>query len=82
VSFPTGVLLVEILTRPISLRLFGYAGVSNFVKSSPSQLKEGRVVWAMYRIVASRMELRVEAIRLVRFSFPVNGAVELESVWK
>jgi len=60
--------------------------VANFVMSllgSPSDcLVTLVVVWAMYRIVASRMELRVEAIRLVRFSFPANEAVELESVWR
>ncbi|KAJ6515865.1 hypothetical protein C8R45DRAFT_1206033 [Mycena sanguinolenta] len=39
------------------------------------------LVWAFYRIVASRMELRLEAIRLIRFSFPPEAIDELESVW-
>ncbi|KAK7061745.1 hypothetical protein R3P38DRAFT_672746 [Favolaschia claudopus] len=64
--------------------------VANFLMSllgSPSDcLVTLVVVWSMYRLVASRMELRVEAIRLIRFSFPANGTFEvddeLESVWK
>jgi len=59
--------------------------VGNFVMSvvgSPSDCLVTLVaVWAMYRIVASRMELRVEAIRLTQFSFSANEVAELEDVW-
>jgi len=38
------------------------------------------VVWAMYGIVHARMQLRVEGLRFVRFTFPLNNAIELEGV--